>query len=72
MPGPGGNRGKKRKGASYARYREGYGKLVPAKGINPGAEVYEWEKRSSDAIRTDMSPSFKGWGSHNSKTRYGR
>lgn len=66
MPGPGGNQGKKKKPAvskSYGRYRERYGKLVRAKGTNPGAEVYEREFRSSDAIR--------GYGSDNPKTPYG-
>ena len=64
MPGPGGNHGKKKKASgSYGRYRERYGKLVRAKGTNPGAEVYEREFTSSDAIR--------GYGSHGSKTRYG-
>lgn len=67
MPGPGGNQPidgkKKRKADSYGRFRERYGKLVRAKGTNPGAEVYEREFRSSDAIR--------GYGSNNSKTRYG-
>ena len=64
MPGPGGNRGKKKKASnSFGRYRERWGKLVSAKGINPGAEVYEREFTSSDAIR--------GYGSHGSKTRYG-
>ena len=68
MPGPGGNQPidgkKKRKADPYGRRRERYGKLVPAKGVNPGANVFEREFTSSDAIR--------GFGSHNSKTRYGQ
>lgn len=67
MPGPGGNQPKKssksKKGAGeYKRYSEGYGPLIPAPGVNPGAEVYT-RKRVSDAIR--------GYGSNASKTRYG-
>lgn len=66
MPGPGGNRGKKKKmvkASATKRYTEGYGKWLNAPGTNPGAEVYVREKRVSDAIR--------GWGSNSSKTRYG-
>lgn len=64
MPGPSGNRRKKKKASSnYGRFHEGYGELKPAKGVNPGAEVYEYEFKSSDAIR--------GYGSDSSKTRYG-
>ena len=67
MPGPGGNqpkKGGKNKWTPSAtgRYHSGYGESKPAPGINPGAGVMV-RKMVSDAIR--------GWGSHNSKTRYG-
>jgi len=67
MPGPGGNQPKKAgknkvKASPTQRYHEGYGDSTPAPGVNPGAGVSR-RKTVSDAIR--------GWGSHNSKTRYG-
>jgi hypothetical protein len=69
MPGPGGNQPKKAgkvkkmmKPSATGRYSEGYGPEMPVPGANPGAGV-TMRKRVSDAIR--------GYGSHNSKTRYG-
>jgi hypothetical protein len=50
--------------SSTARYSEGYGPMMPPpKNQNPGIGEVGRRKKVSDAIR--------GWGSHNSKTRYG-
>lgn len=56
MPGKGGN---KWKPSSSGRYSEGYGPMIE---VIPDT-LYK-RKKVSDAIR--------GWGSHNSKTRYGQ
>ena len=66
MPGPGGNQPKKAgknkwKPSATGRYHSGYGGEETVG--NPGAGVTKPKKTVSDAIR--------GWGSHNSKSRYG-
>lgn len=61
MPGKGGN---KWKPSATSRYSEAYGPMMPPKPTdNPGIGVVGYRKKVSDAIR--------GYGSHNSKTRYG-
>jgi len=67
MPGPGGNRGGKKKmvkASPTGRYKEAYGPMIPpGKDENPGIGTIGYRRKVTDAIR--------GWGSHNSKTRYG-